>query len=334
MEFHPFKIELLKKTQKGNDLIFCEKENDIDDNTVSLISYRTNRFLGIEKFYVGDVYYIEKSDDFIIFTLNKQYINSKGINSCQFGVFSESHTSTDIDYDFSINHYSTIDNVIKKFGKNEKILEYVGNVFIHEDINVLLNKYAKDYYEIPVLDYFIKNEVNDKRSVFCQNNFNFLICYEFEDGEVHYKVFSKLKPSECFKIKQTNWGITLSTPVNLYEESSSEQKLMLSCIAGDCFKFKKSITKSIIRKKIIEDIEIEEEKIDKIIDSFINTLKSFFVIFDAYKGKIKYISTTKNNVSVEYNPIFLFHPKDTEIYEQIECDINDLEYAECLIEVI
>lgn len=339
MEFHPFDIELLKRRRQTNNLKECKKSYDIDNSTIPLISYRTNRMPNIEKFYVGDMYYIKKYNLFIIFSLNKVRENSQSIESCGFRILTtNSYNEKLSDGDFIIDDYLTIEEFFISYPSKSSDFEYVANVFLHENIHTFFEKYHRNSYNEKPLAYFIESQINNKNSDFNNHNFNFKIAY-VENKKDWYHIFGYLNAYECFDIKQKGFNIIIKTDIQLYKTKSKniqtqqdrQDKLLLTCKSGDLFKLKDTVKTSIL----IEEIIKYDEKTMELAKAYINFCKNFFVVFDGYNGTVKYVSTTiiKNNY-IKDNKILLVNPLDTEMYEQINSNPDDLRYAEHLIEII
>lgn len=228
MRFHPLNISFLQKRIYGNNIIQSKKEDLQDEDTIALISFTPEKknTENESTLYVGDIFYWVEEAIYIIFSLNKEHPRYVGIDS--FGFYRLSGIYIENKWEYYPIDFKSYDDFFK--GKNEKItLEYIGNMFIHEDIVSLFKKDIKrERYEINMF----YNETMGKENTFYKNNFRFVI---FDDdiqtlemlfnNTKCWEYFDELDKEFLWHLEKNDWNISIQSTVNEFIINDSNNRI-------------------------------------------------------------------------------------------------------------
>lgn len=125
MKFHPFHVTFIEKQAKGILMKIKEKENLLEKD-IGLVTLAAKDIQGTINLHVGDVFYHKKTDSVYICSFHKINLTNKSIKNFGFYNF-EGH--------IEFLEYKAFKEIIldKNGGSFETELDFIGNIFVHED---------------------------------------------------------------------------------------------------------------------------------------------------------------------------------------------------------
>lgn len=216
MRFHPLNISFVKTQRYKNAIIHSSKEDLHSEDTISLISFTPEEKVveNVSTFYVGDIFYSEDKGCYIIFTLNKGYVNDFGINSFGFSKLLSFNVRDKIE--FYPKEFNSFSNTLKTNSKNIS-LDYIGNVFMHEEIILLFNRYVGEKNASIAMfcnQIYNTDNVINENNIFYINNFSFYIYYDRTEnldnqyGD-NWKKFDTIDKELLWYLENNDWAIMI-----------------------------------------------------------------------------------------------------------------------------